>query len=164
LERIDIIVHISIADSQRNVDLYTSEDQDEFDTFAPGLRDAINFKAMSKTTLRSAVLNCWSDQVTGLGSTKAKHSEPIKGPANQRLYWLCLRSRDRLTQKLWGAIGSAAKRPVMMWRITAHESSQTGIKFQHSVAYRRSGQSAGRRQELARLLGAIHFLGVHVGA
>lgn len=114
LEHIDIIVHISIADLQRNVDLYTSDDYDQFDTFAPGWRGAINFKAMNKTALRSAVLNYWSDQVASLGLTKAKHSELIKGPGNQRLYWLCLLSRDRLAHKLWGAISSAAKRPVMI--------------------------------------------------
>jgi hypothetical protein len=32
-------VHISIADLQRNVDLYTSEDYDQFNTFAPGWRN-----------------------------------------------------------------------------------------------------------------------------
>jgi three-Cys-motif partner protein len=113
LNHIDIIVHISIADLQRNVDLYASDDYDQFDTFAPGWRSAVNFKAMNKTTLRSAILNYWSDQVARLGLTKAKHSELIKGPGNQRLYWLCLLSRDRLAHKLWDAISSAAKRPVM---------------------------------------------------
>jgi three-Cys-motif partner protein len=114
LQHIDILVHISIADLQRNVDLYTSEDYDQFDTFAPGWSNAIDYKAMNKTALRSAILNYWSDQVAGLGLTKSKHSELIKGPGNQRLYWLCLLSRDKLAHKLWNAISSAAKRPVMI--------------------------------------------------
>ncbi len=114
LEHIDILVHISIADLQRNVDLYTSEDYDQFNTFAPGWRNAINYNAMNKSALRSAILNYWSDQVASLGLTKAKHSELIKGPGNQRLYWLCLLSRSPLAHKLWDAISSAAKRPVML--------------------------------------------------
>jgi three-Cys-motif partner protein len=113
LKHIDIIVHISVADLQRNVDLYTSDDYDQFDTFAPGWRRAINFKAMNKAALRFAVLNYWSDQVARLGLTKAKHTELIKGPGNQRLYWLCLLSRNPLAHKLWDAISSAAKQPVM---------------------------------------------------
>jgi three-Cys-motif partner protein len=113
LKHIDILVHVSIADLQRNVDLYTSEDYDQFDTFAPGWRNAINHNAMNKRTLRAAILNYWSDQVTSLGLTKAKHSELITGPGNQRLYFLSLLSRDRLAHKLWNAISSAAKRPVM---------------------------------------------------
>jgi three-Cys-motif partner protein len=110
LEHIDILVHVSIADLRRNVDLYTHK---QFDTFAPGWRDAINFKGMNKTALRSAVLNYWYGQVAGLGLTKAKHSEEIRGPGNQSLYWLSLFSRDDLAHKLWDAISSAAKQPDM---------------------------------------------------
>jgi three-Cys-motif partner protein len=114
LKHIDIVVHISVSDLQRNVDLYTSDDYEQFNTFAPGWRDAINFKEMNKTALRSAVLNYWSEQVTDLGLTKAKHSELIKGPGNQRQYWLSLLSRSDLAHKLWVAISSAAKQPVML--------------------------------------------------
>ena len=106
LKHVDILVHVSIADLQRNVDLYTDK---QFDTFAPGWRSAINFKDMNKTALRSAVLNYWYDQVAGLGLTKARHSEEIRGPGNQRLYWLSLFSRDKLAHKLWAAVSSAAK-------------------------------------------------------
>jgi three-Cys-motif partner protein len=110
LEHVDILVHVSIADLQRNVDLYTSK---QFDTFAPGWRTAINYRDMNKTALRSAVLNYWYDQVAGLGLTKAKHSEQIRGSGNQRLYWLSLFSRDPLAHKLWGAVSSAAKQSDM---------------------------------------------------
>jgi three-Cys-motif partner protein len=110
LENIDILVHVSIADLRRNVDLFTDK---QFDTFAPGWSEAINFKAMNKTALRSAVLNYWYGQVAGLGLTKAKHSELIKGTGNQHLYWLSLLSRHPLAHKLWNAISSAAKQPDM---------------------------------------------------
>jgi hypothetical protein len=103
-------VHVSIADLRRNVDLYTDK---QFDTFAPGWRHAIKFKGMNKTALRSAVLNYWYDQVAGLGLTKARHSEEIRGPGNQRLYWLSLFSRDKLAHKLWGAVSSAARQSEM---------------------------------------------------
>jgi three-Cys-motif partner protein len=111
LKHVDILVHVSVADLQRNVDLYTDS---QFDTLAPGWRDSINFKGMNKTALRTAVLNYWYDQVAALGLTKAKHSELITGPGNQRLYWLSLFSRSPLAHKLWGAISSVAKQPVML--------------------------------------------------
>ena len=63
LEHVDILVHVSIADLRRNVDLYTDK---QFDTFAPGWRDAIDHTNMNKTALRSAVLNYWYDQVARL--------------------------------------------------------------------------------------------------
>jgi three-Cys-motif partner protein len=87
LERVDIIVHVSISDLRRNADRYTSEAHDQFDEFAgPGWRDAIDYRNMNSTTLRSEILGYWSDQVTKLGLTKAPHSEQIKGPGNQQLY------------------------------------------------------------------------------
>jgi len=110
LEKVDILVHVSIADLRRNVDLYTDK---QFDTFAPGWSDAINFKVMNKTALRSAVLNYWYDQVAALGLTKAKHSEEIRGPDNQPLYWLILFSGHALAHKLWTAVSSAAKQSEM---------------------------------------------------
>ena len=110
LKHVDILVHVSIADLRRNVDLYTDK---QFDTFAPGWRDAIDHKNMNKTALRSAVLNYWYDQVAGLGLTEAKYREEIRGPGNQRLYWLSLFSRDKLAHRLWGAVSSAAKQSDM---------------------------------------------------
>jgi three-Cys-motif partner protein len=110
LEHVDILVHVSIADLRRNVDLYTDK---QFDIFAPGWSDAIDHKNMSKTALRSAVLNYWYDQVARLGLTKARHSEEIRGPDNQPLYWLSLFSRHRLAHTLWGAVSSAAKQSDM---------------------------------------------------
>ena len=110
LKQVDILVHVSVADLQRNVDLYTDK---QFDTFAPGWSDAIDHKNMSKTALRSAVLNYWYDKVAALGLTKAKYREEIRGPGNQRLYWLSLFSRDKLAHKLWAAVSSAAKQSEM---------------------------------------------------
>lgn len=110
LKHVDIIVHVSIADLRRNVDLYTDG---RFDTFAPGWSDAINHKIMNKTALRSAILNYWYDQVAALGLTNAKHREVIRGPGNQPLYWLSLFSRHPLAHKLWAAVSSAAKQSEM---------------------------------------------------
>lgn len=76
LKHVDILVHVSIADLRRNVDLYTDK---QFDIFAPGWSDAINFKGMNKTALRSAVLNYWYDQVAALGLNESKAQRGNKG-------------------------------------------------------------------------------------
>jgi three-Cys-motif partner protein len=110
LEHVDILVHVSIADLRRNVDLYTDK---QFEIFAPGWSGAIDHKNMSKAALRSAVLNYWYNQVARLGLTKARHSEEIRGPDNQPLYWLSLFSRHPLAHRLWAAVSSAAKQSEM---------------------------------------------------
>jgi hypothetical protein len=68
---------------------------------------------MSNERLRSAILNYWSAKVTGLGLTKAAHSEQITTPGGQRLYLLSLLSPSSIAHKLWTAIGSGAKEPVI---------------------------------------------------
>jgi three-Cys-motif partner protein len=53
LKRIDVIVHVSLSDLQRNADRYTSAAHDQFDRFAPGWRDHIRTD-MNQSSLRAA--------------------------------------------------------------------------------------------------------------
>jgi three-Cys-motif partner protein len=110
LKRIDIIVHVSLSDLQRNADRYTSEAHDEFDRFAPGWRDQIGTD-MNQGSLRAAILQYWSNKVMGLGLPRAEHCELIKGTQNQRLYWLIFLGKHDLAHNLWSKISSSAKAP-----------------------------------------------------
>jgi three-Cys-motif partner protein len=110
LKRIDIIVHVSLSDLQRNVDRYTSEAHDQFDTFAPGWRNRVGTD-MNQASLRAAILQYWSERVMKLGLPRANHCELIKGPQGQRLYWLILLARHKLAHSLWSKINSPAKAP-----------------------------------------------------
>jgi three-Cys-motif partner protein len=110
LKRIDIIVHVSLSDLQRNADRYTSAAHNEFDRFAPGWRDHIKTD-MNQGSLRAAILQYWSDKVMALGLPRAEHCELITGTKNQRLYWLIFLSKHELAHDLWSKISSAAKSP-----------------------------------------------------
>jgi three-Cys-motif partner protein len=110
LKRIDIIVHVSLSDLQRNADRYTSEAHKEFDRFAPGWRDEVPMD-MNQTSLRAAILKYWSEKVMALGLPRAEHCEPITGKKNQRLYWLIFLGKHELAHDLWSKISSATKAP-----------------------------------------------------
>jgi three-Cys-motif partner protein len=110
LKRIDIIVHVSLSDLQRNADRYTSEAHNQFDKFAPGWRDHIGTE-MNQQSLRAAVIKYWSDKVMQLGLPRAEHCELIKGTQSQRLYWLILLARHELAHSLWAKISSSGKAP-----------------------------------------------------
>jgi three-Cys-motif partner protein len=110
LKRIDIIVHVSLSDLQRNADRYTSSAHKQFDRFAPEWRDHIAAD-MNQSSLRAAILKYWSDKVMALGLPRAEHCELIKGPQNQRLYWLIFLSKHDLAHTLWSKISSSAKAP-----------------------------------------------------
>jgi three-Cys-motif partner protein len=110
LKRIDIIVHVSLSDLQRNADRYTSAAHDQFDKFAPDWRDYVRTD-MNQEALRRAIIQYWSDKVTKLGLPRAEHCELIKGTQGQRLYWLILLARHELAHSLWSKISSSAKAP-----------------------------------------------------
>jgi three-Cys-motif partner protein len=110
LKRIDIIVHVSLSDLQRNADRYTSAAHREFDKFAPGWRNRIRTD-MNQSSLRAAIIQYWSDKVMTLGLPRAEHCELIKGPQNQRLYWLIFLGKHELAHALWSKISSSAKAP-----------------------------------------------------
>ena len=110
LKHVDIIVHISIADLQRNVDLYTGQSVQHIRA-GMARRNQLQEHEQDRAAVRHSQLLVGSSG--GLGLTKAKHSELIKGPGNQRLYWLSLLSRRPLAHKLWDAMSSAAKQSEM---------------------------------------------------
>ncbi len=110
LKRIDIIVHVSLSDLQRNADRYTSAAHDQFDKFAPGWRDHVSTD-MNQASLRAAILQYWSDKVMNLGLPRAEHCELITGGRSQRLYWLILLARHQLSHRLWSKISSSARAP-----------------------------------------------------
>jgi three-Cys-motif partner protein len=110
LQRIDVIVHVSLGDLQRNVDRYTSADHAQFDRFAPGWRDHVGTD-MNQVSLRAAILEYWTDKVVALGLPRAKHCELIRGTKNQRLYWLMFLAKHELPHAFWRKITSLAKSP-----------------------------------------------------
>lgn len=110
LKYIDILVHVSVSDLQRNVDRYSSEMHRQFDVFAPGWRRHVNVDT-NQQSLRAAIFGYWSKLVLDLGLPRARHTELITGEGNQRLYWLVLLSGHELAHSLWEKISSHAKQP-----------------------------------------------------
>jgi three-Cys-motif partner protein len=110
LQRIDVIVHVSLGDLQRNADRYTSKDHAQFDSFAPGWRNHVRTD-MNQASLRAAILEYWTDKVVALGLPRAKHCELIRGTKNQRLYWLMFLAKHELPHAFWRKITSLAKSP-----------------------------------------------------
>ncbi len=110
LKRVDVIVHVSLGDLQRNVDRYTSKDHEQFDRFAPGWRDHVSVE-MNQNALRAAIMDYWTERVVALGLPRAKHCELIRGSKGQRLYWLIFLAKHDLPHAFWEKITSIARAP-----------------------------------------------------
>ena len=113
LKHVDILVHVSVSDLQRNADLYSSEMHGQFDEFAPEWRKHVSLNA-NLQSFRASMIEYWSDLVERLGLPRAKHTELIKGTGNQRLYWLMLLSRHSRAHEFWDKITSRAREPTIL--------------------------------------------------
>ena len=102
LPRMDMLIHVSLQDLQRNLDKHTRPDG-VLDAFMPGWRQKVD-PGQSINGLRAALLEFWLKEIRKLGTTPAEGIELVLGPNNQRLYWLVFVSAHDLGQKLWNAI------------------------------------------------------------
>lgn len=102
VQRMDMLIHVSVQDLQRNLDDY-SRPGGVLDAFIPGWRDNVNIK-QAINPLRAALLECWLSKIRSLGTTPAQGIELVAGPRGQRLYWLVFVSAHDLGQKLWNAV------------------------------------------------------------
>jgi three-Cys-motif partner protein len=108
LRRIDLLIHVSAQDLQRNLDSYTAAGDNRLEVFAPRWRDAVDL-SQSQSAVRAAILAYWASQMQGLGLPPAQHAELVSGTTkNQRLYWLVFASRSEFAKKLWNEIRSVS--------------------------------------------------------
>ena len=102
-KHIDVLIHISVHDLQRNFDAYSMSKDGPLDRFAPGWRNALTLK-QSKSATRAAYVGYWAAIMEKLGFAPARY-ELVSGPTkNQRLYWLVMVSHHKLAQEFWDKI------------------------------------------------------------
>jgi three-Cys-motif partner protein len=98
----DMLVHVSVQDLQRNLDRYSVQGG-VFDKFAPGWRARVD-RNQAIAPFRAALLEYWLGEIRKLGTMPAEGMELIVGSKNQRLYWLMFVAAHELAQKLWGVV------------------------------------------------------------
>jgi three-Cys-motif partner protein len=108
LKRIDMLIHVSAMDLQRNLERNIASPGGAFDIFAPGWRGTVNLNS-SQAEIRRQVFEYWRDQVAQLGTGTANDVRLITGEKNQRLYWLLLAAKHELARKFWGVAANVDK-------------------------------------------------------
>lgn len=100
LKRIDMMIHVSAMDLQRNLDKNVGFDDSSYDEFAPGWREKVNLVS-SQSAIRTAVINYWRESVAALGTLPTPQMKLITGSKNQPLYWLLIAAKHSLAQSFW---------------------------------------------------------------
>lgn len=100
LKRIDILIHLSAMDLQRNLSINAAGETSAFDTFAPGWREHVD-RLHSQVEMRRRVVEYWRMRVAEMGVWPSTEMRLITGSKNQPLYWLLLAAKHELAQKFW---------------------------------------------------------------
>ncbi len=100
LKRIDLLIHVSAMDLQRNWGRYTQQEQSPLDYFAPGWRDFVDL-VQSEESARLSFIKYWVGLLEKLGFDGHVRFELIKGSKNQPLYWLVLVAKHEIAMKFW---------------------------------------------------------------
>lgn len=107
LPRMDMLIHVSVSDLQRNWRRYL-DDGGTLDRFMPGWRDNVDVRRKDED-VRADLLRHWLDLIKGLGTLPAKGIELVSATRGQRLYWLVFVSAHELGQRLWDDIRNIHK-------------------------------------------------------
>jgi three-Cys-motif partner protein len=100
LKHIDILVHVSVMDLQRNLRKYMAQEHSPIDDFAPGWREYIG-GTRNQLIIRGKILEHWARLLKAEGVRTAETHEKVTGPKNQPLYWLAFAARHPLPLHFW---------------------------------------------------------------
>jgi len=103
LKHMDILIHVSIQDLQRNLHRYIDNDDTPLDAFAPGWREHVDTKRSPKL-VRSKILEYWRGLLKSEGMETTEKAELIVGSKNQRLYLLAFAARHERALDFWNKI------------------------------------------------------------
>jgi three-Cys-motif partner protein len=100
LKRIDLLIHVSAMDLQRNWARYTQQAHSPLDDFAPGWRSTVNL-AQPEESARLQFVQYWITLLKSLGFDGEVRFKLITGSKNQPLYWLVLVAKHKRATEFW---------------------------------------------------------------
>jgi three-Cys-motif partner protein len=103
LERMDMLIHVSLMDLQRNLRAYIAREDTPLDAFAPHWRDKVDI-AQHDDIVRGQIFHHWVDLLRTLDMTVADGVELVSATGNQPLYWLAFTARHDRALEFWEKI------------------------------------------------------------
>ena len=100
VKRMDMIIHVSEMDLNRNIRMY--KETGVLERFAPGCEQEIDWRHKDEI-VRSELFNYWRSKLTELDYIVGG-AEKVTGDKNQPFYWLVSVSKNDLGKKFWDEI------------------------------------------------------------
>ncbi len=112
IERMDMLIHVSVQDLSRNLRRYIESDRSPLDSFAPGWRRTVEVMN-SDATVRSQIFAHWLDLVRRENMQPSQGVEEVTGTKGQHLYWLVFVARHKLALRFWEEIRNVTNQKTM---------------------------------------------------
>ncbi len=103
LKRLDVLIHVSIQDLQRNLQRYIESENSPLDSFAPGWREHVDVLRSPKL-VRAKYLEYWRGLLMAETMATTEMAELIVGTKKQRLYLLAFAARHELALEFWDKV------------------------------------------------------------
>jgi three-Cys-motif partner protein len=107
-KRMDILVHLSKMDLQRNLDENIGSAESNFDAFSPGWKEIVDV-GQAQRGIRTEIIDHWRNLISRLGVSASTEMKLIKGSGGQHLYWLLLLANHQLALKFWKTAANPEK-------------------------------------------------------
>lgn len=109
-KHLDIVVHYSLMDIARNLELNYLRKASAFDAFAPGWKEVIPVSAITKAEARRRFDEYWQSLVERLGYSVSDMRPVITRSGTQsRLYQMVLLERHPLARHLWSEVARTSQ-------------------------------------------------------
>ena len=104
-DRMDLLIHVSLQDLQRNLPKHRKrlDDTTPLDRFAPGWRKVVSDDRVSHEEAMRRVYRHWCSLLEDHGMVVSE-TQLVKGDQGQYLYWLAFASRHDTAGRFWNAI------------------------------------------------------------
>jgi three-Cys-motif partner protein len=110
VRKIDIVVHFSVMDLQREIELDFLRDESRFEAFAPGWKQHVDVTGLTKQQARNAFVKYWLGLVESLGFQYSKEMPLMTNSNNGPLYRMMFLMRDQLPGRLWGDVARGLRK------------------------------------------------------
>jgi len=104
LQSMDILVHISAHDINRNLRRYIKRADSPIDLFAPNWRTHAGDLERSADQIRGKILEHWRNLLRSIDMDTAEVHELVTGESRQPLYWLAFVARHPRAHDFWEKI------------------------------------------------------------
>lgn len=104
VKRMDLLIHVSAQDLNRNLRKYISRPESPIDVFAPGWREHVDLTRADDSLIRGKILEHWRNLLKSEGMTTTETHERVTGGQNQPLYWLAFAARHERALEFWEKI------------------------------------------------------------